>query len=254
MMNWNKIYSNLIERALNRQELFEPTEKHHAFPYHWFGVGVKKDFDWSIVKLTRKEHFIAHKLLCKIYPNNPKAKMALGRMINSSKKKQKYNVKSKDYVKYKQQFSDSVREFRKDAILDANRRKICSERMKKYWDEGRFNFLAEIRKDPIKDNKRRQICSQRLQKLNAEGLTAKTKKRNANLDHMTSIQIENMRKNQIKALSGKTQVVFLDGKKALVNKEFYKQNKGILCYHAASKKAAEILGKNYVGGRPRRKN
>jgi hypothetical protein len=253
-MNWGSIYIDLINKAQNRKEIKESTEKHHSHPYHWFGLGTKKDFDWTIVKLTRREHFIAHKLLCLIYPDCKEAKMAIWRMMNTGKNRQKYNINSKDYERYKIDFSKSVIEYREDPIKDKKRRKICSESMKIRWTKGQFSGIVQDRKDPIKDSHRRSVCSEKMKLRNKNGLSEQTKNRNTNMGHMDSEQLSLMRDNQKKALSGKTQVVFLDGSNGLVDKEYYRQNKGKSCFHASSRKAAEILGKPYSGGRPKRKN
>lgn len=254
-MNWGSIYIDLINNAQTRKEINQSTEKHHAHPYHWFGLGTKKEFDWSIVKLTRREHFIAHKLLCLIYPDCKEAKMSLWRMMNTGKNRKKYNVSSRDYEKYKIDFSKSVIEYRKDPVKDKKRREICSESMKTLWTKGHYSGIIDaLRKDPVRDAYRRSVCSNSMKIRNENGLAEQTKNRNTNMDHMDPNQLLLMRENQKKALSGKTQVVFLDGTNGLVDKEYYHQNNGKNCFHASSRKAAEILGKPYVGGRPKRKN
>lgn len=57
-INW---YISLIRKAQNRTILNGYFEKHHVFPKSIFG---NNDF---VVNLTAREHFIAHKLLYKIY-------------------------------------------------------------------------------------------------------------------------------------------------------------------------------------------
>lgn len=57
-INW---YISLIRKAQNRTSIDGYFEKHHIFPKSIFG---KNDL---VVKLTAREHFIAHKLLYKIY-------------------------------------------------------------------------------------------------------------------------------------------------------------------------------------------
>lgn len=66
-MNYERHYNNLINRAKNR--LLEGyTEKHHIVPRCMGGS------DWidNIVSLTPEEHYVAHQLLIKIYPDNKK--------------------------------------------------------------------------------------------------------------------------------------------------------------------------------------
>jgi len=63
-MNWTKHYELLIEKAKNR-DLQGYTELHHIIP-KCMGGSNKKD---NLVRLTAREHFIAHLLLTKIYPD-----------------------------------------------------------------------------------------------------------------------------------------------------------------------------------------
>jgi hypothetical protein len=50
----------------------------------------------NIVKMTAREHFICHMLLCKIYPKNTKLLYALWRLINS-KGRQGYKITARTY-------------------------------------------------------------------------------------------------------------------------------------------------------------
>ena len=66
-MNYQKHYNILINRAKNR--LLEGyVEKHHIIPRCMNG---SNDIE-NIVSLTPEEHYVAHQLLVKIYPNEPK--------------------------------------------------------------------------------------------------------------------------------------------------------------------------------------
>ena len=64
-MNYLKIYENLIQKAKSRI-IKGYKEKHHILPKC---LGGKDDKD-NLVDLTPEEHFIAHLLLTKIYPDN----------------------------------------------------------------------------------------------------------------------------------------------------------------------------------------
>lgn len=66
-MNYTKVYRNLIDKANNRKNFDEYTEKHHIIPKSEGGGNDIK----NIVELTPKEHFVAHKLL---YLENPNIK------------------------------------------------------------------------------------------------------------------------------------------------------------------------------------
>lgn len=77
-MNWLRAYETLVERSRSRER--PPVfEKHHVVPKCLGGSNDKS----NIVFLTPKEHFFAHKLLVRIYPNNRGvwfALIAMGRL------------------------------------------------------------------------------------------------------------------------------------------------------------------------------
>lgn len=79
-MNYQKIYSNIIENSKNRIN-DQYVEKHHIVPKCLNGDNSKE----NITSLTYREHFICHWLLCKIYPENPKIKAAFAKMLQSTK-------------------------------------------------------------------------------------------------------------------------------------------------------------------------
>ena len=80
-MQYQRIYTNIVERAKSRQ-LEGYCEKHHIIPRCLGGT----DDEDNLVKLTYREHFLCHKLLCKMYPGNLKLVYAISFMIYSSKK------------------------------------------------------------------------------------------------------------------------------------------------------------------------
>lgn len=68
-------------------------ESHHILPKCLNGSN-KKD---NLVLLTAKEHFIAHKLLLEIYPNNRNIFDAYFLMVHMNK--QKYNISGREFEK-----------------------------------------------------------------------------------------------------------------------------------------------------------
>lgn len=78
-MNYIKIYEKLIDRAKNRN-LETYTETHHIIPRCLSG----SDEFCNLVELTPEEHYVAHQLLVKIYPENPKLILAIIRMSGKS--------------------------------------------------------------------------------------------------------------------------------------------------------------------------
>lgn len=67
MIDWNKIYDKLIKTCLD-QILVESGyyETHHILPKHMGGTDVES----NLVKMTTKQHVMAHYILYRIYKNN----------------------------------------------------------------------------------------------------------------------------------------------------------------------------------------
>jgi hypothetical protein len=86
-MNYKMHYDRLIARARIRN-LEGYVERHHVKPK----CIDKSIYNTDIVRLLPEEHWIAHKLIIKIYPNHPGLIYALERMSNS-KNGQCYNNK-----------------------------------------------------------------------------------------------------------------------------------------------------------------
>lgn len=84
-MNYLKHYDLLIARARNR-ELSCYTERHHILPRCMGG----KDGRENIVRLTPEEHYVAHQLLVKIYPENEGLIFAAIRQSSKSRGNKSY--------------------------------------------------------------------------------------------------------------------------------------------------------------------
>ncbi|WCZ66232.1 homing endonuclease [Yersinia phage MHG19] len=78
-MNYTSIYEKLISRAKTR-EISTYTESHHIIPKC---MGGSND-EYNLVRLTPEEHYLAHQLLIKIYPNNGKLVYAAKMMCVST--------------------------------------------------------------------------------------------------------------------------------------------------------------------------
>ena len=94
-MDYQKIHNQIINRAKQR-ELVGYKERHHIVPRC---LGGTDNID-NIVLLTAREHFIVHKLLCKIYPNEDKLFFAyrmMAVMKNSKDNKREYYISSREF-------------------------------------------------------------------------------------------------------------------------------------------------------------
>lgn len=107
-MDYNKIYNNLIDKARARNRSKNDNtyyEKHHILPKS-LGGSNKKD---NLCFLTLKEHFFAHLLLVKIYPNSIEMQFALWNMCNVNPKRGKekrYIPCSKTYERIRKEYMD----------------------------------------------------------------------------------------------------------------------------------------------------
>lgn len=75
-MNYKKIYDDIVHRGKNRM-LESYTESHHVVPRC---MGGSDEAD-NLVDLTPEEHYLAHQLLVKMYPDNHRLAMAAVMMI-----------------------------------------------------------------------------------------------------------------------------------------------------------------------------
>jgi hypothetical protein len=88
-MNYKRIYKQIIKKAKHR-DLDGYKERHHIKPKCLGGSNEGS----NLVYLTAKEHFICHRLLCKIYPNNHSLIAALWLMVNAARDYQKRYIPS----------------------------------------------------------------------------------------------------------------------------------------------------------------
>jgi 5-methylcytosine-specific restriction endonuclease McrA len=97
-MNYQRIHDAIIDRARTRM-LQDYCERHHVIPRCLGGL----DIESNLVKLTAREHFIVHKLLCEIYPNNKKLHDAVWCMIHLVNKNHQrgYIVSNREYEYFK---------------------------------------------------------------------------------------------------------------------------------------------------------
>ena len=161
-MNYLKIYSDLIHRAQERS-IDSQSEKHHIIPKSLGGTDKKT----NIADLTPREHFVAHYILCKIYPNEPKMAFALWFMSQKNKCDmlgRKYRVTSRTY-EYARMLFYKAREgyIHSEQTREKMRGRICTE------EQNDANSL--LQKRLIKDEK-------------VNGVN-RSKRLNSNLPHWT---------------------------------------------------------------------
>lgn len=102
-MDYTRHYNKLIERAPKIRPTNYFTEGHHVVPRCIGGTD-----DDGIAYLTPEEHYIAHLLLVKIYPNEPKLVYAANAM--STYKLNGYRLNNKSYGWLRKKHSRIVKE------------------------------------------------------------------------------------------------------------------------------------------------
>jgi hypothetical protein len=102
-MDYKKVYDSIICNASNR--LLEGyKESHHVIPKCMGGLNTRE----NLVDLTAKEHYICHRLLVRIYPDNVKLKHAFWMMANALKDGRYYRVSSRAYQEAKKFHIESI--------------------------------------------------------------------------------------------------------------------------------------------------
>lgn len=106
-MDYQNIYNQIVKRAKNRV-LEGYKEKHHIIPKCLGGSNDKE----NLIELTAREHFLCHKLLCKIYPNETKLWYALWLMAigkNRQNNLSSYKISNRSYEKTKLEFIEKIK-------------------------------------------------------------------------------------------------------------------------------------------------
>jgi len=116
-MDYQKIYDDLISRAKSENRKKGEGvyyEAHHILPRCLGGKGNVSCYKThpNLVLLTAREHFIAHMLLCEIYPNNDHIKAAIWGFVGRGSKKYIKLISARQYERIKKD----------NAILSSKRR------------------------------------------------------------------------------------------------------------------------------------
>jgi hypothetical protein len=104
-MKYEKIYSQIIERAKHRV-LEGYKETHHITPRCMSGTDEKD----NLVDLTAREHFICHLLLTRIYPEHKGLRLAIWNMRNAKRIYQgRYKPNSRLYEMIRTEYRELIK-------------------------------------------------------------------------------------------------------------------------------------------------
>jgi|688.fasta_scaffold518993_1 hypothetical protein len=118
-MNYQKHYDALIERAKNR--LLEGyCERHHIIPRCMGGNNAAN----NLVDLTAEEHYVAHQLLVKIYPDNSKLVYAAHMMTVAPRSSGSFIRNNKQYQWIRKKMAEIYAGENNPAKKPQNRKKL----------------------------------------------------------------------------------------------------------------------------------
>jgi len=146
-MNYKKIHDFIIDRAKNRT-ISGYTENHHIIP-KCLGGNNKKE---NLVRLTAKEHWVIHQILCVIYPKNYSLLKALECMMRKSNNQLRdYVISGKQYQRIRKEcstlHSECMRGRKRKPFTEEHKKKISESRKgKSVWSKG-TKFSEEHKKN-----------------------------------------------------------------------------------------------------------
>lgn len=155
-MNYSKIYNDLISKRKAYPLLFSEyiyTEEHHVIPKCLGGNNSRE----NLVRLTAREHFIAHRLLAKIFTESTGLQKAVFAMANIQSSTR---ITSRTYQILKENYAASA----STTMLIVNScpkyAKRKSENTKSQWSKGRDKMISSLQKSWDGNKERRLKASQ----------------------------------------------------------------------------------------------
>jgi hypothetical protein len=145
IMNYEKIYKQIIERAKNRV-IEGYTEKHHIIPKCMNGTNNPE----NLVKLTAREHFLVHWLLHEMYPNSADLRYAFWSMCRNSDNQKRYTPSSRVYGYAKEQMLEVWQKFKpSESQIDSVKKRLTGT---KWYHKLDGTNLRTLPTDPVLEN------------------------------------------------------------------------------------------------------
>lgn len=168
-MNYQRIYDQIIDQAKKesrRKGQGSYYEAHHIIPKCLGGINSKD----NMILLTAREHFICHKLLVEIHPNNYRIVFAFWCMCgmrNNLTKGKRYIPSTRDYEQTRLLMSQLTTGIPKS---EEHIRKMSeSKKGKSSWSKGK-----KFTDDHVRNNKLSQKNRREVNQLTLEGEFVKT--------------------------------------------------------------------------------
>lgn len=153
-MDYNKIYDSVINNARSKYRSKGKGvyyEEHHILPLS-LGGSQKKS---NLVLLTAKEHFICHKLLVEIYPDNVKLFYAVWMMSNVRGEEFNGVIGSIEYSRLKEinsKIQSVAFKDKNNPIRNLNRKKELNPMWKHVWEKESTDKISQGVKEFYKNN------------------------------------------------------------------------------------------------------
>ena len=211
-MNYNKIYCQLIDKVIKEKrvkKVNDGLERHHIKPRSLGGADDKS----NLVCLTTREHFIAHKMLTKIYTGEDKNKMLYAlwwmcktrHLLTHPTLNGAYRVKARDYEYARKLYNDNhpnrdaARKERYKERRAAGLHKKCDELL---HSENMKKMLAKLTLEELTERSKNSWG-----KCDQEARAAAMKKGKSSLIELTRldgsiIQFDTTDKEQVKLITG----------------------------------------------------
>ena len=158
-MNYLLHYKKLIRKAKKRELGDEYCEIHHIVPRSMGGSNKSH----NLVKLLANEHYMAHMLLAKIFPDNIKIITAANIMCNRN------TGNNKEYKWIREQYSLNLRRLNSEGVSEATRRvKKGSETMR---NTGGYEKRAEAMRKTLSlktEDEKKMVVEKRLKTINSK--------------------------------------------------------------------------------------
>ena len=159
-MDYVKIYNDLIERSyIRKNKEDEYYETHHIIPKCIGGSNDKH----NLCRLTPEEHFLAHQLLIKIYPDNYKLVLAVSLMCMHNTKRR---INNKRYGWVKRKLSKIASQHFKDMWANYSDEEYMKHKHSMKWTEDRKDLHQKQLKNRYANTEFRKYFSEKMNIVN----------------------------------------------------------------------------------------
>lgn len=242
-MNYRNIYESLIKKALQQNRIKVPHDgydRHHIIPKSLGG----DESSSNLVLLTGREHYLAHKLLVKMYQGNDRKKMIYALWWMSKTKScenhsNKCRITSRDYEYARNLFVES----------NINNDPLRKEKFRKNHQNGVYKYDYEKLADTIRNN---------LKQLSSEEMKIRMLKSTMTADPIARANAIRRGKAsilEITNIDGTSEIIYSDQVKNILGIDWQRVKYRIDAHKGLLEDGRKvIILKKYIGGNRWKKN